>query len=146
MTIVPLLIGQESIFQYLQQMNGIYFIPIFAVVLVGIIGRRIPPLAAKVALAGGCLFIAVGYFVPPFSGWVVAMTEFHFLGLAFALIVGVMLMITWHQPLPEAWEQEYTKDVDMTPWKFAFPAGMLLVVIVLLIYTYFADFSVLMNS
>ena len=146
MTIAPLLIGQESIFQYLQQMNGIYFIPIFAVVVVGILGRKVPPLAAKVALAGGALFIAIGYFVPPFSGWVVAMTEFHFLGLAFALIVGVMLLITAYNPRSDAWEQEYSQDVDMTPWKYAFPVGMLLVVIVLMIYTYFADFSVLMNS
>lgn len=29
----PLLMGQESIFAYLQQMNGIYFIPILSVVL-----------------------------------------------------------------------------------------------------------------
>jgi solute:Na+ symporter, SSS family len=146
MTIAPLLIGQESIFQYLQQMNGIYFIPILAVVTVGILGRRIPPLAAKLALAGGCLFIAVGYFVPPFSGWVAAMTEFHFLGLAFALLVGMMLIIGIYKPMPEAWEQEYTEDVDMTPWKYSVHAGAVLVVIVLMIYAYFADFSVLVNG
>ena len=34
MTVAPLLAGQKSIFGYLQKMNGMYFIPIFAVVLV----------------------------------------------------------------------------------------------------------------
>ena len=42
----PLLIGQSSIFGYLQKMNGLYFIPIFAVVVVGIVFKRVPPLAA----------------------------------------------------------------------------------------------------
>ncbi|MEX0654337.1 MAG: solute:sodium symporter family transporter [Phycisphaeraceae bacterium] len=145
MTIAPLLIGQESIFVYLQQMNGIYFIPIFAVVLVGMLGRRIPPLAAKVALVGGCLGIAVGYFVPPFNGWVAAMSEFHFLGAAFVTLVAVMLGVGYLRPLPTRWEQTYSGDVEMTPWRFRFPAAAVLVVLVLLIYVLFADFSVLLG-
>ncbi|MEX0770391.1 MAG: solute:sodium symporter family transporter [Balneolaceae bacterium] len=143
MIIAPLLIGQESIFQYLQQMNGIYFIPILAVVFIGMTGRRIPPLAAKYALVVGCLGIAIGYFVPPFNGWVATLTEFHFLGLAFAILVGLMLVIGYLKPLPEAWEQEYTKDVDLTPWKYVLPASGVLVVIVIWIYVNFADFSIL---
>ena len=35
MTLAPFLLGQDSIFGYLQKMNGLYFIPILAVVLVG---------------------------------------------------------------------------------------------------------------
>lgn len=146
MIIAPLLIGQESIFQYLQQMNGIYFIPILAVVAVGMTGRRIPPLAAKWALIAGCLSIAIGYFVPPFNGWVAQITEFHFLGLAFLLLVMLMLAIGYFKPLEEAWEQEYTKDVDMTPWKYSLHASVFLVIVVLLIYVFFADFSVLYQT
>jgi len=146
MIIAPLLIGQESIFQYLQQMNGIYFIPILAVVVVGMIGRRIPPLAAKWALVVGCLSIATGYFVPPFNGWVAHITEFHFLGLAFLILVMMMLVIGYYKPLSKAWEQEYTKDVDLTPWKYAMHASVFLVIVVLLIYAYFADFSILYQT
>lgn len=146
MIIAPLLIGQASIFQYLQQMNGIYFIPILAVILVGMIGPKIPPVAAKWALVIGCLSIATGYFVPPFNGWVAQISEFHFLGMAFVLLVGLMLTIGYFKPLDEAWEQEYTKDVDMTPWKYSVHASVVLVIIVLMIYTYFADFSILFDS
>ncbi|CAN5288578.1 solute:sodium symporter family transporter [soil metagenome] len=146
MIIAPLLIGQESIFQYLQQMNGIYFIPILAVVAVGMTGRRIPPLAAKWALVAGCLSIAIGYFVPPFNGWVAQITEFHFLGLAFLLLVMLMLAIGYFKPLSEPWEQEYTKDVDMTPWKYSRHASVFLVIVVLMIYIYFADFSILYQT
>ncbi|MFO7846407.1 MAG: solute:sodium symporter family transporter [Balneolaceae bacterium] len=146
MIIAPLLIGQQSIFQYLQQMNGIYFIPILAVIVVGMVAKRTPPRAANIALVAGCLIIAAGYFVPPFDGWVAAISEFHFLGLAFLCIVAFMLVYGHLQPLEIAWEQEYTKDVDLTPWKYTVHASAVLTVIVLLIYVYFADFSILMSS
>ena len=44
MIVAPLLAGQDSIFGYLQKMNGLYFIPIFAVVLMGLWNRRTPPM------------------------------------------------------------------------------------------------------
>lgn len=64
MIIAPLLAQTESIFAYLQKMNGMYFIPIFSVVVVGLLARKVPPLAAKVALVVGFLVIGMGYFVP----------------------------------------------------------------------------------
>lgn len=143
MVVAPLLAGQDSIFGYLQKMNGIYFIPIFAVVLVGMLARRTPPLAAKAALVGGILAIAAGYFLPPFSGWVARINEFHFLGAVFAILVAVMLLIRLLRPLPEPWVQRDSGDVDMTPWRLATPVGIALVLIVAGIYVYFADLSAL---
>ena len=64
MCVAPLLANTTSIFAYLQKMNGLYFIPIFAVVLVGMLTKRVPALAAKVALIVGFLVIAAGYFIP----------------------------------------------------------------------------------
>ena len=59
MTVAPLLAGQESIFGYLQKMNGLYFIPIFAVVLVGMLSKRVPAAAANVALILGFTMAAL---------------------------------------------------------------------------------------
>ena len=42
MTLSPMLDAVPSIFGYLQKMNSIYFIPILAVVLVGLVSRRAP--------------------------------------------------------------------------------------------------------
>ncbi len=67
MSIAPLLAGQESIFAYLQKMNGLYFIPIFAVVVVGMLSKRVPAIAANIALLVGFAAIALGYFVPTLS-------------------------------------------------------------------------------
>lgn len=143
MTLAPMLIGQDSIFGYLQKMNGIYFIPIFAVVLVGMLTRRVPPLAAKLALVMGFTIIACGYFVPPLAKIVESMHNFHFLGVVFAYLVILMLVVGELKPLRDEWVQEDVKAVDMAPWKHARAISAALALIVLTIYVVFADLSVL---
>ncbi|MEZ6131686.1 MAG: solute:sodium symporter family transporter [Planctomycetaceae bacterium] len=149
MVIAPLLdhpaIKNRGIFDYLQKMNGMYFIPIFAVVLIGMLTRRVPPIAAKIGLIAGFAMIATGYFVPPFDTVVASMHEFHFLGLVFSWLLILMLVIGEIKPRATEFEQEDVGAVDMTPWRFAKPAGMMLILIVLTIYVTFADFTVLVK-
>lgn len=141
MTVAPLLIGQESIFSYLQQMNGIYFIPIFAVVLTGMLFRRIPSSGAKVALILGPIVIACGYFIGPFAAVVEAVHEYHFLGIVFLALVLLMLVIGALRPLAAPWVQQDARAVDMRPWPYAGLGGVVLCAIVLAIYLAFADFG-----
>ncbi|WP_447958014.1 solute:sodium symporter family transporter [Vreelandella sp. EE7] len=138
MIIAPLLAGQESLFGYLQKMNAIYFIPILAVVIVGLLTKRVPPMAAKIALVGGCLMISAGYFVPPFTLLPEVMHEFHFVALVFALLVVMMLVIGKLRPRETDWVQQDTGDVDLTPWKGAVPVGAVLVILVIVMYISFA--------
>ncbi len=147
MVIAPLLdhplIKDRGIFDYLQKMNGIYFIPIFAVVLIGMLTKRVPPIAAKIGLIAGFSVIAIGYFVPPFDKIVTSLHEFHFLGIVFSWLLILMLVIGEIKPRATEFEQQDVGAVDMTPWRFARPAGIILIMIVFAIYVTFADFSVL---
>lgn len=144
MLIAPRLAGtDEGIFPYLQKMNGMYFIPIFAVVLVGMLTRRVPPIAAKIALVAGFASIAIGYFVPPFDLVVESMHEYQFLGVVFAWLVVLMLVIGELYPRKEEFQQVDVGAVDMTPWRGAVPVGIVLITIVFSIYIALADFSVL---
>lgn len=143
MGIAPWLAGQASIFGYLQKMNGMYFIPIFAVVSVGMLTRHVPPIAATLALATGFGAIALGYFVPPFTLIVGALHEFHFLGVVFAYLVVGMLVIGELHPLADAWEPPDHAPVDMTPWPWAGRLGLGLVGLVVAIYLGFGDLSIL---
>lgn len=145
MSIAPLLAQTTSIFGYLQKMNGMYFIPIFAVVLIGMITKRVPAIAAKAALVVGFTVIAVGYFLWPFSAVVDSIHEFHFLGLVFAWLLILMLVIGEIWPRETEFVQEDVGAVDMTPWKHAKPVGLALIAIVLTIYVTFADFRVLVE-
>ena len=143
MSLAPLLAKTESIFGYLQKMNGMYFIPIFSVVLVGMLTRRVSAFAAKVGLVSGFTIIAVGYFVPPFPLIVESMQPFHFLGIVFCWLVVLMLVLGELYPRETEFVQEDVKAVDMTPWKHTRKAGLVLIVAVIAIYAVFADFSVL---
>ncbi len=143
MIVAPLLAGQESIFGYLQKMNGLYFIPIFSVVLLGLLNKRIPAWGANLALIVGFVSIALGYFVPALSEKVDAMHEFHFLGAVFAGLIVLMLLTRMISPLKTPWEHKHSGHVDLTPWKWAMPMGIGLAVVVLVLYFAFADFSVL---
>lgn len=137
MIVAPLLIGQTSIFEYIQRMNAIYFIPIFSVVLIGLLAKRVPTFAANVALVGGLTLICAGYFIPPFDGILRVMHEYHFVGGVFALLVIFLLLMSRVAPRPQAWVHEYSKEVDLTPWRGAKPAGVILLVLVITIYLSF---------
>lgn len=140
MFIAPLLAGQESIFKYLQKMNGIYFIPIFAVVVVGMLHRRVPSIAGTLGLLIGVVIIALGYFLPESVNPLIksGLHEFHFLGLVFLLLVLMMLAIGTIAPRKTAWELTSGNTIDMTPWKHAKLTGAILIAIVLAIYLFFA--------
>lgn len=149
MTLAPLLEGQESIFGHLQAMNAIYFIPILSVVVVGMLSKRVPTFAANIAIICALVLLLVGNFVNfgdevkslKIAGDV--MHVFHYVGLVFALAVALMLIIGAIKPRETPWVHEHSKDVDITPWKFAWPAGIALVIAVIAIYAVFADFTVL---
>lgn len=146
MSTAPLLDGEESIFGYLQKMNALYFIPIFAVVLAGLLFKRANSTAANIALAGGCLILLLGYFVQPFQGWAEQVHGFHFIGIVFGALMLFQIVMTMVAPRSEPWVHEHSGDVDLTPWKFAWPVGIGIVVFVLALYLAFADFSVLKGS
>jgi solute:Na+ symporter, SSS family len=142
MLMAPLLKGQDSIFAYLQDMNAIYFIPIFAVVLVGMLHPRVPSRAAFWALLSGLLVIGTKYFVPGVGSWFdkVFLYNFHFLGAVFATLV--LFMVVWGalSPRDTPWKLENKTPIDMTPWKYAKLAGAALILFVLVIYAVFASF------
>lgn len=143
MVIAPLLDGQDSIFSYLQAMNAIYFIPLLAVVLVGMLTRRTPPFAAQLAMVGGVVVLIVGNFVWPFNDIAASMNGHFFAGTVFSWLVIGMLVIGEIRPRPQAFVQEDVGAVNMQPWKFNIPAGLGLILLVFAIYIVFADFSVL---
>lgn len=138
MTVAPFLLGQASIYGYLQKMNAIYFIPIFSVVIIGMHTKYVPAIAAKVSLIGGLLIISCGYFIPQVARELSVINDFHFVGAVFAFLIVMMLVWGKLAPRKTAFVQEDVKAVDMTPWKYTKIAGLALLIIVAAIYISFA--------
>ncbi len=144
MTLAPLLAGQDSIFGYLQKMNGLYAIPIFAVVIMGLVNSRVPSFAAVIALLLGLVTISLGYFIPALATIVdEEIGGFHFLGLVFIGLVAFLYVASLVAPNKEPWIQQDSGAVDLTPWPLAKPLSLFLIGVTLVIYFIFADFSVL---
>ena len=139
--VAPLLSGNDAIFDYLQKMNALYFIPLLAVIVTGMLVPRVPDSAAAASLLAGCTVIGLGYFVPTLSRVVSAMHEFQFVGVVFLWLVMFMLAMASVAPRETEFEQRDVQAVDMTPWAGSKWAGLALIVAVIAIYATFADFS-----
>lgn len=161
MFIAPLIANAGSLFAYLQEINGIYSIPILTIIVVGYLTKRVPAIAAKIGLVSGCLlyiisqFFLKGYFIDTALATAkengitdvaeLALIEAkaypHFLdvmAILFVLNVVIMLVIGKIKPRETPFVQEYTKQVDIKPWKHVKTAGIAICVIVIAIYAYFA--------
>ncbi|MBL7132694.1 MAG: solute:sodium symporter family transporter [Phycisphaerae bacterium] len=130
MCVAPLLANTKSIFAYLQKMNGLYFIPIFSVVLVGMLSKRVPPLAAKLALIAGFLVIAAGYFIPlgPADATIVARDVAQVEGAGQAVTFNVYLTKACQKPVTveyatQAGTAEEAKDYQGAKGTLLFAPG-----------------------
>ena len=59
------------------------------------------------------------------------------MGIVFALLVAIMFIGSKVAPRPEPWVLESNNTIDMTPWKGAPIASLILVILVLTIYISF---------
>jgi len=147
MLVAPLLAGQESIFGFLKLMDGLYAIPIFSVVLMGFLNKRVPSAAANFVMICGLVIIALAYFVLPLFGITTKTlcgNDFYFLGLVFLILVIVLQFWSTIAPRREGvWVQKDVGAVDLKPWSLAMPVGIALLILVVVNYALFADFSVL---
>ena len=161
MFIAPLIKDAGSLFNYLQEINGIYSIPIFTIIIIGYTTKRVPALAAKIGLFSGSLlyilsqFWLKGTFVnealkqAKASGVTdparLALVEseayphyLHVMAILFATNMIIMLIIGKFYPRKEPFVLEYSKKVDIEPFKYVNQVGIAVCVIVIAIYIYFA--------
>jgi len=161
MFIAPLIANAGSLFAYLQEINGIYSIPILTIIVVGYTTKYVPAIAAKVGLVSGCvLYIISQFFMKDYfigkalaeasaSGvrdkaalaLVEAQAYPHFLdimAILFVLNIVIMLIIGKLRPRETPFVQEYTKQVDITPYKHVKSVGLVICLLVIGVYIYFA--------
>ncbi len=124
--IAPMLDQMQSIFEYLQKVNGLYSVPIIGIFLLGITTKHVPAIAAKVGMIAGMLFYAFFSFVnikdvPTF--FADGAGELHWLHgyfISFILSITIMLLIGKIKPKSEEEiaisDERVPAPVDMTPW------------------------------
>ena len=144
--IAPLLAQMQSIFEYLQKVNGLYSVPIIGIFLLGITTKHIPALAAKVGMVVGMAFYAFFTFVnikdvPTF--FANGDGDLHWLhGYFISFLSSVIVMIILGQLYPKTEDEIAISDqkvpapVDMRPWSQAKNASLAIVCATIGIYLF----------
>ena len=161
MFIAPMIADAGSLFDYLQEINGIYSIPILTIITIGYATKYVPAIAAKIGLFSGCILYIISQFIlqPYFVDTALQTASLdgitniaelalikakaypHFLdvmAILFVLNIVIMLIIGKLKPRETAFIHEYTEQVDITPWKHTRTVGIAISLLVVAIYIYFS--------
>ncbi|MFT7630046.1 MAG: SSS family solute:Na+ symporter, partial [Mariniblastus sp.] len=143
--------GREAIFGFFQTLNGVYFIPLLAIIMVGMFNRYVDGKSAMISLVTGLALMVVGTFftgavektetTEAVSGWLVDVfgSGFHYMGAVFVFLIVLQLVLGGTgMKFDKPYIQKDAKVVDLTPWKPAWFVGGILILLAGGIYAYFA--------
>ena len=150
--IAPILDQMQSIFEYLQKVNGLYSVPIIGIFMLGIGTKHVPAIAAKIGMIVGMVFYAFFTFVnikdvPVF--FANGDGDLHWLhGYFISFISSVVVMLVIGYIKPKSVEEIAISDqrvpapVDMTPWHQAKNASYAIMGTTVLMYLFLTWASV----
>jgi len=119
----------DGLYQLLQQLNGIFFIPIASIMLAGFFLNGISATGAKAALFVGLLFYILTTFV-----FQVNIHFVHLWGIEFLLNLAVMFVVSYFYPATKTYQEEDLHILDMKAWKYTKPMAIALCVVTVIIY------------
>ncbi|EAW29575.1 putative sodium/myo-inositol cotransporter [marine gamma proteobacterium HTCC2143] len=123
----------EGIFQIIRIFTGFYNIPVIAVVLVGLFTKRVPGIAATIAIVFHIIAYGLLQFVIK-----VDINFLHIYAILFFIEVSIMLTIGYWKPLEKSWHYQHKDRVDMTPWAYALPTAITLFSGIVMLYVLFS--------
>ena len=144
--IAPILAQMQSIFEYLQKVNGLYSVPIIGIFILGIGTKHVPAIAAKIGMIVGMAFYAFFTFVNIkdvpifFANGDGDLHWLHGYFISFISSVVVVLVIGYLKPKSveeiAISDQRVPAPVDMTPWHQAKNASYAIMGTTVLMYLF----------
>ncbi len=119
----------EGLYQLLQQLNGIFFIPIASVIIAGFLFPKVSAFGAKTGLLFGLAFYVITYYVLEL--------ELHFVhiwGMEFLLNIIIMHLASWPFTKGKSFKITDAGILDISPWKYAIPFSIILVIVTMMMY------------
>ncbi len=130
--IAPLVANAPAgLYQLLQQLNGIFFIPMGSVIIAGFFFKKISATGAKAGLFFGLAFYIVMYFILE-----VDLHFVHIWGIEFVLNIIVMFLVSMAFPRTNTFVMKDVGAVDLTPWKYAKHLSLIIAVAIISIYIF----------
>ena len=122
--------ASDGLYQLLQELNGIFFIPIASILLAGFFMKKISAMGAKVALIFGLSFYV-------FMTWGYTSHGIHFVhlwGIEFLMNVAIMYSVSYFYPNQNKYEITDVGAVNLKSWKYTIPMSVGLCAITIIIY------------
>ena len=119
----------DGLYQLLQQLNGIFFIPIASIMLAGFFLKKISATGAKAALFVGLAFYITTTFI--------LKTDIHFVhiwGIEFLINLAVMFGVSYFYPQDKEFKAKDLHILDMKEWKYTKHMSIALCFVTILIY------------
>lgn len=138
MMVAPFIIfTDKGFYYYLQQISGIFSIPIFTIIFVGFYTRKVPPKAAKI----GVMFFITCYVLSQFI-FKMDLHFLHCLAIIFVLTSLLMLLIGKVYPLDTPYVQVLDNKVEVVPWKNRHYYYAVLLILMVLIFVLFSPLGI----
>ena len=125
----------DGLYQLLQQLNGIFFIPIASIMIAGFFIKKISASGAKVSLFVGLIFYLTMTFIIE--------TKIHFVhiwGIEFLINMATMLLVSIFYPSTNSFKFSELQIDDMIQWRYTKPLSISLCFITVLIYIMLGSF------
>jgi SSS family solute:Na+ symporter len=104
-----------GLYDYLQKVNGLFNVPIFTVIFIGYLTKRVPPLAAKIVLP----FFIITYGLTQ-TVWHTGLHYLHVSAILFVISCLIMVIIGKIHPMDHDFTLKSCGLVDIHPWKYRF--------------------------
>lgn len=141
-----IMFAPNGLFDLLQRLAGLFSVPIFTIVFMGYITKRVPAVAAKVSLTVFVAAYGIVQFTPAsmhdYLGPLKPLAELHFfhqLAILFVLCCGIMFAIGKVRPRDTDYVLPVNEAMDIKPWEFRFEASAVILYMVLGAYITFSD-------
>jgi SSS family solute:Na+ symporter len=133
MTIAPFIaFARQGLYTYIQMVSGLFSVPIFTILVVGLLHKRMPAIAAKIGLT---------FFILTYAASQVVSTGLHFLhvlAILFVLTVVLMMIVAAVYPRKEPFVQQWNNVVDLQPWKGRHLYTLLLLLAMIALFVIFS--------
>ena len=119
----------DGLYQLLQQLNGIFFIPIGSIMIAGFFLKKISAMGAKASLFVGLTFYITTSFI--------LKTDIHFVhiwGIEFILNIATMFLVSHFYPSDGKFKFSELNIDDLVQWKYTKPMSVSLCIITISVY------------
>ena len=136
--IAPFISTAESLYTLMRTIMAVINVPIFAVLLMGVISKRAPALAGYVGLVTGMVFFFVTKFILNGDFGLFQVHWLNLVGMNLILMLVVMTAIRYWKPMDKPYVQIETHEVEVNEWKYAKLASWVLIFLFITLYTVFS--------